>query len=217
VNNRNATSEEIKEATTEQKLFIRLLGHLVDSILRKMEKKFKLLSVVIKIMCKELMDRLKGRFSDMGKMKEIKMIVMNGILFLRYIAPAIVSPERSGLEQNFIVCPPEVCKLLIEVAKVLLQIGIGKEFDEKDKNAVYNVIVKHQISKVEKFYDRILDVTDSEMCSLSVEKIDTDSYVSIVHQIAEHEKEILHAAKHTAECRYLQLPKLTKEQKKSSE
>jgi len=58
------------------------------------------LSVVIKVMCKELMDRLKGKFNDTGKMKEIKMIVMNGILFLRYLTPAIVSPERSGLEQR---------------------------------------------------------------------------------------------------------------------
>jgi hypothetical protein len=77
---------------------------------------------------------------------------VGGLLFLRYLCPALLVPEEWGLVSGPLSA--KVSRNLVLVAKILQNIGNGIEFGTKEEYMMrMNAIVKTYLPEVQKFFD----------------------------------------------------------------
>jgi len=104
------------------------------------------------------------------------------ILFLRFICPAIVAPERCKIFKESETTGPSIQRFLVMVAKVIQQIANGELFgNENESMQVFNSFIPKGKAQVEKFMKSIM--------KLSVPSIPTSSPVSV--RLCEHLRKVV--------------------------
>mmetsp|Transcript_6968 Transcript_6968/g.17607 ORF Transcript_6968/g.17607 Transcript_6968/m.17607 type:complete len:987 (-) Transcript_6968:37-2997(-) len=101
------------------------------------------------------------------KFPDSKYIVIGGFYFLRYLCPAIISPEGHGYKSS-IPLDSDCRRGLVLVSKVIQQISNGVEFGAKEEfMKPFNNYVRDSIGRVRNYFDQISDVvagTPIEAC-----------------------------------------------------
>ncbi|PFH52708.1 hypothetical protein AMATHDRAFT_139198 [Amanita thiersii Skay4041] len=83
------------------------------------------------------------------------------LIYYRHINPAIVTPETFDIVPNTI--DPAARKNLAQISKVLTQIAIGQEFDDKQPSFVpINDFVNKSISQLSAWFIEVTNVPDAE-------------------------------------------------------
>jgi len=148
------SEEELEE--NSERLF-RLLNRIMRSLLRA--------SIFIPNTFREMVRCLEKkiikRFPDIKTYK-----IIGGILFLRWICPAIVSPEKMGLLSSDVDPQPKRRRLIL-IAKILQATSNEVYYAEKEAYMQkVNVFIKENVSTVHELYDSFLsspiETTESE-------------------------------------------------------
>eukprot|EP01102_Stenamoeba_stenopodia_P020321 TRINITY_DN786_c0_g7_i1.p1 TRINITY_DN786_c0_g7~~TRINITY_DN786_c0_g7_i1.p1 ORF type:complete len:924 (-),score=135.37 TRINITY_DN786_c0_g7_i1:1405-4176(-) len=97
-----------------------------------------------------------------NRFPEMKQLVVGAFLFLRFICPALVTPERYSIlpneGQNL---PAQARRGLILVSKLLQNLANNVEFDgsKEDYTKSLNRLITRNIDSVRKFFDELADET----------------------------------------------------------
>jgi hypothetical protein len=110
-----------------------------------------------------------------AKFGNFKFAAVGGFLFLRFICPAVLTPDAHGLLQEEV--PKELRRTLTLVAKVLQNISNGVEFGKKEEFMVpLNGLIKAQIPRLSSFFGS-LSVANGNFTSKSEQKRDVPGVV----------------------------------------
>ncbi len=110
-----------------------------------------------------------------AKFGKFKFAAVGGFLFLRFICPAVLTPDAHGLMQEEV--PKELRRTLTLVAKVLQNISNGVEFGKKEEFMVpMNSLINVQIPRLGAFFES-LSVAGSDFTSQSEQERDVPSIV----------------------------------------
>uniref|UniRef100_A0A8C6YFR1 RAS protein activator like 1 n=1 Tax=Naja naja TaxID=35670 RepID=A0A8C6YFR1_NAJNA len=134
------------------------LGQIVDAIVGSTESCPSLMRVAFK----QLYKRVEQRFKE-EEHQEAKYIAISGFLFLRFFAPAILTPKLFSLRDHH--ADTQTSRTLLLLAKAVqsignlgLQLGHGKE----QWMEPLHPFIFASIGRVQEFLDRLIDV-DTEM------------------------------------------------------
>uniref|UniRef100_A0A8C5WZ48 RAS protein activator like 1 n=1 Tax=Laticauda laticaudata TaxID=8630 RepID=A0A8C5WZ48_LATLA len=134
------------------------LGEIMDAIVSSTESCPSLMRVAFK----QLYKRVEQRFKE-AEHQEAKCIAISGFLFLRFFAPAILTPKLFSLRDHH--ADTQTSRTLLLLAKAVqsignlgLQLGHGKE----QWMEPLHPFILASIGRVQEFLDRLIDV-DTEM------------------------------------------------------
>ncbi|KAL6045331.1 Ras GTPase activating protein ira2 [Balamuthia mandrillaris] len=107
-----------------------------------------------RVICYHLQREVEKKFPDS------RYIVLGGFFFLRFISPAIVSPEAFGVLDALGKKPeditPDVRRGLVLVSKVIQNLANGVEFGEKEEHMTQlNSFIRSNIPEMERFFEEI--------------------------------------------------------------
>ncbi|ELR12939.1 GTPaseactivator protein for Ras-like GTPase [Acanthamoeba castellanii str. Neff] len=95
------------------------------------------------------------------KFPQSKYIVLTNFFFLRFISPAIVSPEAFGILEEQV--SPKCRRGLVLVSKVMQNLANGVEFGEKEEHMLrLNGFIRENLAKVEAFFEEIASESSTE-------------------------------------------------------
>eukprot|EP01101_Sappina_pedata_P009657 TRINITY_DN569_c2_g1_i1.p1 TRINITY_DN569_c2_g1~~TRINITY_DN569_c2_g1_i1.p1 ORF type:complete len:666 (-),score=164.85 TRINITY_DN569_c2_g1_i1:109-2106(-) len=112
-----------------------------------------------KVICREL------RSSVIDKFPELTHAVIGGFFFLRFMGPAIISPEGFGvLQENTPSLQPEARRALVLVSKLLQNLANGKSFGSKEEYMIpmQEFITKHE-DEIKQLFDELSETDLNEM------------------------------------------------------
>ncbi|KAL6067852.1 Ras GTPase activating protein ira2 [Balamuthia mandrillaris] len=103
-------------------------------------------------LCRFLSEQVQSRFPDAQN------LALGAIIFLRFVCPAIVSPESYGIVGEG-DCKPPTRRFLILVTKILQNLVNEVTFGEKEEYMVcMNPFLAKHGSKMSDFYDKVLKI-----------------------------------------------------------
>jgi len=85
-----------------------------------------------------------------------RLVAINAFVFLRWMGPAVFSPEGFGLVEE--APPPLPRRTLILVAKILQAIGNGVPFQKEEYMIPFNEFVEKSIPRIEAFFEKISEI-----------------------------------------------------------
>jgi len=141
--------------------------YVVESVLNGINDSVTLLTPGICNLLKFVEEKVANQFTN-GAVK----YALSTILFLRFICPAIVAPERCKIFKESETTGLPIQRFLVMVAKVIQQIANGELFGlENESMQVFNSFIPKGKAQVEKFMKSIT--------KLSLPSIPTSSAVSV--------------------------------------
>ncbi|KAJ7424840.1 hypothetical protein WISP_26409 [Willisornis vidua] len=148
---------QVQESSLE--LLKGYLGDIVDAIVGSVEK----CPLPMRVAFQQLRRRVQERF-PLAQHKEVRYFSISGFLFLRFFAPAVLSPKLFGLREQH--ADPRTGRTLLLLAKALqsignlgLQLGQGKE----PWMAPLNAILLPSVTRVRAFLDHLVTVENVEV------------------------------------------------------
>ncbi|XP_070571992.1 rasGAP-activating-like protein 1 isoform X2 [Ptychodera flava] len=115
---------------------------------------------IMRLAFKQLRKRVEDRFPD-SEHEDIKYLCISGFLFLRFFAPAILSPKLFSLREQH--ADKYVSRTLTLLAKAIQSIGnLGAQLGkEQYMQPLYPVIMDSAI-RIRDFLDRLIDIDEEE-------------------------------------------------------
>ncbi|XP_071427816.1 rasGAP-activating-like protein 1 isoform X2 [Pithys albifrons albifrons] len=148
---------QVQESSLE--LLKGYLGDIVDAIVGSVEK----CPLPMRVAFQRLRMRVQERF-PLAQHEEVRYFSISGFLFLRFFAPAVLSPKLFGLREQH--ADPRTGRTLLLLAKALqsignlgLQLGQGKE----PWMAPLNAILLPSVTRVRAFLDHLVAVESVEV------------------------------------------------------
>ncbi|KAM6403764.1 rasGAP-activating-like protein 1 [Rhynochetos jubatus] len=146
----------VRESSVE--LLKGYLGDIVDAIVGSVEK----CPFLMRVAFKQLRRRVEERFPS-AQHEEVRYFSISGFLFLRFFAPAVLTPKLFSLREQH--ADPRTGRTLLLLAKALqsignlgLQLGQGKE----PWMAPLHTILLPSVTRVKAFLDGLVAVEDTE-------------------------------------------------------
>ncbi|XP_072736057.1 rasGAP-activating-like protein 1 [Ciconia boyciana] len=134
------------------------LGDIVDAIVGSVEK----CPLVMRMAFKQLRRRVEERFPS-AQHEEVRYFSISGFLFLRFFAPAVLTPKLFSLREQH--ADPRTGRTLLLLAKALqsignlgLQLGQGKE----PWMAPLHAVLLPSVTRVKAFLDSLVAVESTE-------------------------------------------------------
>ncbi|KAM6340300.1 rasGAP-activating-like protein 1 [Alca torda] len=147
---------QVRESSLE--LLKGYLGDIVDAIVGSVEK----CPLLMRMAFKQLRRRVEERFPS-AQHEEARYFSISGFLFLRFFAPAVLTPKLFSLREQH--ADPRTSRTLLLLAKALqsignlgLQLGQGKE----PWMAPLHAILLPSITRIKAFLDRLVAVESTE-------------------------------------------------------
>lgn len=144
---RMTKAKDEKELKRTQKT----LSEVCEKFLKKIISSHGDLPAPIRQLCHWIDEAVEKRFSGHSH------TALGGILFLRFICPAIVAPEHAGLFKSSSEIPSNVRRVLILVTKILQNLVNQVEFGEKETHMVcMNKFLQSNQKKCSEYYLKLL-------------------------------------------------------------
>ncbi|XP_068065254.1 rasGAP-activating-like protein 1 isoform X3 [Anomalospiza imberbis] len=145
---------QVRESSLE--LLKGYLGDIVDAIVGSVDK----CPLPMRAAFKQLRRRVEERF-PLAQHEEVRYFSISGFLFLRFFAPAVLTPKLFGLwEQHAEPCTSRTLLLLAKALQTIgnlgLQLGQGKE----PWMAPLNAVLLPSVTRVRAFLDALVTVVD---------------------------------------------------------
>uniref|UniRef100_A0A3Q2HGC5 RAS protein activator like 1 n=1 Tax=Equus caballus TaxID=9796 RepID=A0A3Q2HGC5_HORSE len=154
---KGAPSEEhVREASLG--LLTGYLGAIVDAIVGSAGR----CPAVMRLAFKQLHQRVEERFPQ-TEHKDVKYLAISGFLFLRFFAPAILTPKLFDLRDQH--ADPQTSRSLLLLAKAVQSIGnLGQQLGQGKEvwMAPLHPFLLRSVSRVRDFLDRLVDVDEEE-------------------------------------------------------
>ncbi|XP_055556795.1 rasGAP-activating-like protein 1 isoform X1 [Falco cherrug] len=148
---------QVRESSLE--LLKGYLGDIVDAIVGSVEK----CPLLMRVAFKQLRRRVEERF-PLAQHEEVQYFSISGFLFLRFFAPAVLTPKLFSLREQH--ADPRTGRTLLLLAKALqsignlgLQLGQGKE----PWMAPLHAILLPGVTRVKAFLDSLVTVESTEV------------------------------------------------------
>jgi GTPase-activator protein for Ras-like GTPase len=121
--------------------------------------------------------------------------LIGGFLILRYINPALLSPDSFGLatlkDGTVIEFSPMARRNLVLMAKILQNISNGQEFGKKEPYMmVFNELVRANVWKIEKYFREVVTTAPTESPEQIALDVLTDASVTRVHSLLAYNSEV---------------------------
>ncbi|KAG8504622.1 RasGAP-activating-like protein 1 [Galemys pyrenaicus] len=154
---KGAPSEEhVRE--TSLGLLTGYLGPIVDAIVDSVER----CPPTMRLIFKQLHQRVEERFPR-AEHKDVKYLAISGFLFLRFFAPAILTPKLFDLREQH--ADPQTSRSLLLLAKAVQTIGnLGQQLGQGKElwMAPLHPFLLQSISRVRDFLDQLVDLDGEE-------------------------------------------------------
>ncbi|XP_029777481.1 rasGAP-activating-like protein 1 [Suricata suricatta] len=154
---KGALSEEhVREASLG--LLTGYLGPIVDAIVGSVGR----CPPAMRLAFKQLRQRVEERFPQ-AEHEDVKYLAISGFLFLRFFAPAILTPKLFDLRDHH--ADPQTSRSLLLLAKAVQSIGnLGQQLGQGKElwMAPLHPFLLQSISRVRDFLDQLVDVDGEE-------------------------------------------------------
>ncbi|XP_012660710.1 rasGAP-activating-like protein 1 isoform X2 [Otolemur garnettii] len=154
---KGAPSEEQMRETSVG-LLTGYLGPIVDAIMGSVGR----CPLAMRLAFKRLRRCVEDRFSQ-AEHEDVKYLAISGFLFLRFFAPAILTPKLFDLRDQH--ADPQTSRSLLLLAKALQSIGnLGQQLGQGKElwMTPLHPFLLQSISRVRDFLDRLVDVDEDE-------------------------------------------------------
>ncbi|XP_066055929.1 rasGAP-activating-like protein 1 [Chamaea fasciata] len=153
---------QVQESSLE--LLKGYLGDIVDAIVGSVDK----CPLPMRVAFKQLRRRVEERF-PLAQHEDVRYFSISGFLFLRFFAPAVLTPKLFGLrEQHAEPCTGRTLLLLAKALQTIgnlgLQLGQGKE----PWMAPLNAVLLPSVTRVRAFLDALVAVESPEVGEVPV-------------------------------------------------
>ncbi|XP_031193542.1 rasGAP-activating-like protein 1 isoform X2 [Mastomys coucha] len=148
------TEEQVRE--TSLGLLTGYLGSVVDIIVSSAGR----CPLVLRLAFKQLQRCVEKRFPGMEH-QDVKYLAISGFLFLRFFAPAILTPKLFDLRDQH--ADPQTSRSLLLLAKAVQSIGnLGQQLGQGKEQwlAPLHPFLLQSISRVRDFLDQLVDVDE---------------------------------------------------------
>ncbi|XP_006901047.1 PREDICTED: rasGAP-activating-like protein 1 [Elephantulus edwardii] len=149
-----ASEEHVRE--TSVGLLTGYLGPIVDAIVGSVER----CPSAVRLAFRQLYRRVEERFPQ-AEHEDVKYLAISGFLFLRFFAPAILTPKLFDLRDHH--ADPQTSRSLLLLAKAVQSIGnLGQQLGRGKElwMAPLHPFLLQSISRVRDFLDRLVDVEE---------------------------------------------------------
>ncbi|XP_064322754.1 rasGAP-activating-like protein 1 [Phalacrocorax carbo] len=147
---------QVRESSLE--LLKSYLGDIIDAIVGSVEK----CPLLMRVAFKQLRKRVEERFPS-AQHEEVRYFSISGFLFLRFFAPAVLTPKLFSLREQH--ADPRTGRTLLLLAKALqsignlgLQLGQGKE----PWMAPLHAVLMPSVTRIKAFLDSLVTVESAE-------------------------------------------------------
>ncbi|XP_011853331.1 PREDICTED: rasGAP-activating-like protein 1 [Mandrillus leucophaeus] len=150
------SEEQMRE--TSLGLLTGYLGPIVDAIVGSVGR----CPPAMRLAFKQLHRRVKERFPE-PEHQDVKYLAISGFLFLRFFAPAILTPKLFDLRDQH--ADPQTSRSLLLLAKAVQSIGnLGQQLGQGKElwMAPLHPFLLQSVSRVRDFLDRLVDVDGDE-------------------------------------------------------
>nr|XP_034345356.1 rasGAP-activating-like protein 1 isoform X3 [Arvicanthis niloticus] len=150
------TEEQVRE--TSLGLLTGYLGSVVDAIVSSVGR----CPLALRLAFKQLQRCVEKRFPGMEH-QDVKYLATSGFLFLRFFAPAILTPKLFDLRDQH--ADPQTSRSLLLLAKAVQSIGnLGQQLGQGKEQwlAPLHPFLLQSISRVRDFLDQLVDVDEGE-------------------------------------------------------
>ncbi|KAL2767764.1 rasGAP-activating-like protein 1 isoform 3 [Daubentonia madagascariensis] len=150
------SEEQMRE--TSLGLLTGYLGPIVDTIVGSVGR----CPLAMRLVFKQLRGRVEERFPQ-AEHEDVKYLAISGFLFLRFFAPAILTPKLFDLRDQH--ADPQTSRSLLLLAKAVQSIGnLGQQLGQGKElwMAPLHPFLLQSISRVRDFLDRLVDVDGDE-------------------------------------------------------
>ncbi|XP_035196664.1 rasGAP-activating-like protein 1 isoform X2 [Oxyura jamaicensis] len=128
------------------------LGDTVDAIVGSVEK----CPPVMRAAFKQLRRRVEEQFPS-AQHEEVRYFSISGFLFLRFFAPAVLTPKLFGLREQH--ADPRTGRTLLLLAKALQSIGnLGLQLGKEPWMAPLHAVLLPSVTRVKAFLDSLVEV-----------------------------------------------------------
>ncbi|XP_011887694.1 PREDICTED: rasGAP-activating-like protein 1 isoform X6 [Cercocebus atys] len=151
------SEEQLRE--TSLGLLTGYLGPIVDAIVGSVGR----CPPAMRLAFKQLHRRVKERFPEPEHQQDVKYLAISGFLFLRFFAPAILTPKLFDLRDQH--ADPQTSRSLLLLAKAVQSIGnLGQQLGQGKElwMAPLHPFLLQSVSRVRDFLDRLVDVDGDE-------------------------------------------------------
>ncbi|OXB76460.1 UNVERIFIED_CONTAM: hypothetical protein H355_014175 [Colinus virginianus] len=132
------------------------LGDMVDAIVGSVDK----CPLLMRVAFKQLRRRVEERFPS-PQHEEVQYFAISGFLFLRFFAPAVLTPKLFGLREQH--AEPRTGRTLLLLAKALQSIGnLGLQPGKESWMAPLHTVLLPSITRVRAFLDSLIDVDSTQ-------------------------------------------------------
>ncbi|XP_050014897.1 rasGAP-activating-like protein 1 isoform X2 [Alexandromys fortis] len=150
------TEEQVRE--TSLGLLTGYLGSIMDAIVSSIGR----CPLALRLAFKKLQQRVEERFPGVEH-QDVKYLAISGFLFLRFFAPAILTPKLFDLRDQH--ADPQTSRSLLLLAKAVQSIGnLGQQLGQGKELwlAPLHPFLLQSISRVRDFLDQLVDVDGAE-------------------------------------------------------
>ncbi|XP_051017552.1 rasGAP-activating-like protein 1 isoform X2 [Acomys russatus] len=150
------TEEQVRE--TSLGLLTGYLGSIVDAIVSSVGR----CPIALRLAFKQLQRCVEKRFPR-AEHQDVKYLATSGFLFLRFFAPAILTPKLFDLRDHH--ADPQTSRSLLLLAKAVQSIGnLGQQLGQGKEQwlAPLHPFLLQSISRVRDFLDQLVDVDGDE-------------------------------------------------------
>ncbi|XP_040432457.1 rasGAP-activating-like protein 1 [Cygnus olor] len=132
------------------------LGDMVDAIVGSVEKCPPLMRAAFK----QLRWRVEEQFPS-AQHEEVRYFSISGFLFLRFFAPAVLTPKLFGLREQH--ADPRTGRTLLLLAKALQSIGnLGLQLGKEPWMAPLHAVLLPSVTRVKAFLDGLVEVDSTQ-------------------------------------------------------
>ncbi|XP_035412435.1 rasGAP-activating-like protein 1 [Cygnus atratus] len=132
------------------------LGDMVDAIVGSVEKCPPLMRAAFK----QLRRRVEEQFPS-AQHEEVRYFSISGFLFLRFFAPAVLTPKLFGLREQH--ADPRTGRTLLLLAKALQSIGnLGLQLGKEPWMAPLHAVLLPSVTRVKAFLDSLVEVDSTQ-------------------------------------------------------
>ncbi|XP_021268598.1 rasGAP-activating-like protein 1 isoform X2 [Numida meleagris] len=145
---------QVRESSLE--LLQGYLGDTVDAIMASVDK----CPLLMRMAFKQLRRRVEERFPS-PQHEEMRYFAISGFLFLRFFAPAILTPKLFGLREQH--AEPRTGRTLLLLAKALQSIGnLGLQPGKEPWMAPLQTVLLPSVTRVRAFLDSLIEVESTQ-------------------------------------------------------
>ncbi|XP_025011338.2 rasGAP-activating-like protein 1 isoform X2 [Gallus gallus] len=145
---------QVRESSLE--LLQGYLGDTVDAIVGSVDK----CPLLMRVAFKRLRRRVEERFPS-PQHEEVQYFAISGFLFLRFFAPAVLTPKLFGLREQH--AEPRTGRTLLLLAKALQSIGnLGLQPGKEPWMAPLHTVLLPSITRVRAFLDSLIEVDSTQ-------------------------------------------------------